>query len=102
MKLLILPALLISSSLFAQETRIDHAVAIPGAHPKAVIRPLLRENSELYDNSGIADFMNGLTVSCPEGMEVVDTKHLLRDNMSYKDSFNAMASLECHYPNNSK
>lgn len=66
------------------------ASAIP-AH-KDVIHPLMSasNNEELT-----ADFMSGIQAKCPEGMKVVDAKHLFRDHMSYQDTFNAVAQTEC-------
>jgi hypothetical protein len=99
MKLLILPIVLIASTAFAQQTHINHAVAIPESHPKPVaktiIRPLLRENAIINQDSDIGTFLNNLTATCPDGMVTVDSKHLLNQSMTYGDAFNAMANLEC-------
>jgi hypothetical protein len=66
------------------------ASAIP-AH-KDVIHPLMSaSNSEELTG----EFLNGLSAKCPEGMKVVDAKHLFHDHMSYQDTFNAVAQTEC-------
>lgn len=60
-----------------------------------IVRPLMHASVGMEQSAEADAFMNGLSAKCPEGTKATDAKHLFRQGMNYKDTFNAVAQIEC-------